>query len=130
MKDQHISQGKLLYYSKWIILDCDAGVVDFYRWLYTRRTGIKLHKSKHGAHISVVRGEEEGIEKGWWEYNLNGPVAEFRYSSKIRWNDPEGNAGYVWLDVQSEDLEMVRMGLGLEKHPMFGFHLTIGRKRA
>ena len=40
-------------------------------------------KPRFGAHISVVRGEEENITQGTWERNLNGPEITFYYSNEI-----------------------------------------------
>ena len=67
-------------------------------------------------------GLEEGIEKGWWKREMNGPVITFQYGPELK----EG-FGYVWLDVKSEQLEQIRSDLGLDPHPRFGYHLTIGR---
>ena len=128
MKSLHISQGRLEYHTRWVLLVCDEGVVDFYQWLYTKKTGVKIHKSKFGSHISVVRGHEEGIEEGWWERNENGPEIQFSYSNEMRWSEPIEGVSYVWLDVQSDGLEKVRTDLGLCAKPPFDFHLTVGRR--
>ena len=124
MSDLFTSKAQLFYYTKWIIADCDPGIMEYYSWLYWRRHGIKLLKPMHGSHISIVRGEEEGIDCGWWKSRMDGPMVEFSYSIEMREQET-----YVWLDVFSSELEEVRTDLGLSNTPpTFNFHLTLGRK--
>ena len=118
------AKAKVIYYTKWVIAQCDPSIVDYYVWWYLRKKHIKLMRSKHGSHISVVRGEEEGIEKGNWERDVETlPEITFYYSHE---DLVEGN-NYVWLNVHGDDLVKIRTDLGLADTPPFGWHLTIGR---
>jgi len=118
------AKAKLIYYTKWIIAECDPGIVDYYLWWYKKHHHIKLMKSKHGSHVSIVRGEEEGIEKGNWDRDIESrPEITYYYSH----GDLQEGRGYVWLKVHGDDFTKVRTGLGLSEVSHFGFHLTIGR---
>lgn len=123
INDYFITSGYLKYYTKWILLDCDDEICNYYKWFYCRETGNKLMKPRNGAHISIVRGEEEGITGGLWERNLEGPKVFFSVNKKLQENEE-----YVWLNVSSRYLSIVRLNLGLSMNPQFGFHLTIGKK--
>ena len=116
------SKTKIHYYTSWVIGSCDDELLEYYKWWWKRIKGITLMRPKHGAHISIVRGLEENIKNGWWEKNLDGPIITFQYEPELK----EG-VGYVWLDVQSKQLEQIRVDLGLDPHPRFGFHFTIGK---
>lgn len=114
---------KISYYTSWVLGHCDGEIVEYYRWWYKRKKGIVLLRPKDGAHISIVRGKEENIENGWWEINIeSGEVVPFWYSPELR-----EDQGYVWIDVDSEELEKIRLKLGLVPCPPFGYHITIGR---
>jgi hypothetical protein len=110
------------FHTVWVIGECDKGIVDYYRWWFTKVTSMKIFGSKHGAHISVVRGEEENIEPGTWVRDLSDRYVDFKYDQRIRCNK-----SYVWLNVESEEMEQIRMDVGLSPKPPFGLHLTIGR---
>lgn len=118
------SKAKVSYYTKWVIANADPNIVDYYIWWYQKHKHIKLMRSKHGSHISIVRGEEEGIESGNWDRDVETlPEIKFYYSHE---GLEEGN-GYVWMNVWGDDLMNIRKELGLSKTPPFGWHLTIGR---
>ena len=118
------SKAKVLYYTQWVIATCDRAIVDYYTWWYQRKTNIRLMSPKNGAHISIVRGEEERIWKGHWKRDLETrPEITFYYSHG---DIHEGNS-YVWLNVHGDDLIKVRTDLELSPNPLFGWHLTIGR---
>lgn len=116
-------QGKAIiqYHTAWIIAKCDDGLVDYYRWWYWNKNHVKLMRPKFGAHISIVRGEEEGIEKGNWERNMEGPEITFFYSNEIM-----DVHNYVWMPVWGDDLFRIRREVGLSE-PIKSFHMTVGR---
>jgi len=119
----HLSHGRLSFHTIWVILECDEELRRMYASLFMSDTGIKIHGPKFGSHVSVIRGEEEGIVPGLWERNLQGPTVSFEYEDVIRYEN-----SYVWLDVRSRQLEDLREGLGLTKAPPFGYHLTLGKE--
>lgn len=109
------------YHTAWIIAKCDDSLVEYYRWWYDRRYHIKLMRPKYGAHISLVRGEEEGITNGGWTRNMEGPEITFNYS-----NDLLTVENYVWMPVWGDDLLRIRREVGLSD-PIKPFHMTVGR---
>jgi len=106
-----------------VVLECDEELRRLYSSLFTSATGARLSPPKFGSHVSVVRGDEENIQPGLWQRNLDGPKAGFEYCV-----EPREQGKYVWLDVRSKDLEDLRERLGLSRRPPFEFHLTLGRK--
>ena len=115
-------KGKLAYHTIWVILECDPGIVEYYQHCFWKERHIKLARSKHGSHISLVRGKEEGIEPGFWERNLDGGELSFFYIPELVFEN-----NYCWINVWGEELEKVRTDLGLSPKPPMNFHLTIGR---
>ena len=116
-------QGKaqIQYHTAWIIAKCDDALVEYYRWWYFRKKHIKLMRPKYGAHISIVRGEDEGITQGTWDRNMDGPEITFNYS-----NDLVDVYNYVWMPVWGDDLLRIRQEVGLGE-PVKPFHMTVGR---
>ena len=104
----------------WLLMRCDPGIVNLYSWLAIRNGWEILKGSRWGPHVSVVCGERPKGRKLW--DSLNGRTCWYNYSVNTR-NDNE----FVWLDVQSDDLEQIREDLGLRRKPYFSFHLTVGR---
>lgn len=104
----------------WLLMRCDPGIVNLYSWLATRYGWEILKGSRWGPHISVVSGERPKNRQLW--DSLDGRPCWYRYSSNIRTDDE-----FVWVDVQSNELEDIREDLGLRRKPYFSFHLTIGR---
>jgi hypothetical protein len=114
-------KAQVQYHTAWVIAKCDDGILEFYRWLYWKRYHIKLMRPMAGAHISLVRGEEEGIIKGNWERNLEGQIITFKYAGEI-----VDVKNYVWMHVYGDDLYRIRRELGFSD-PIKSFHMTIGR---
>ena len=104
----------------WMILTCDPEIVKYYCW-FAKKWGIEIEPgSRHGPHISVIKGEKP-MNYRYWK-SLEGKPIEFEYSNVIKHN------GYhAWLDVHSPELSKVRKRLGLDEKPYHSFHLTIGR---
>lgn len=106
----------------WLLLSVDPEIVRYYCWL-ARTWGIEIEAgSRHGPHISVVKGERPKDKKRW--FNSKGTPIDFEYSNVIR-----DNGYHVWLDVRCPELSKVRQSLGLRPKPYHSFHLTIGRLR-
>ena len=117
-----MSEAKVEYHTTWIIAKCDDALVDYYRWFYCKRKWIKLMRPRNGAHISLARGEDEGIMEGSWERNLDGEIIQFNYS-----NDLIERGNYIWMPVWGESLYNIREKVGLKREPILPFHMTVGR---
>ena len=115
-------KAKIEYHTSWIIAKCDDELVEYYRWWFWKTKHIKLMRPKFGAHISIVRGFEEGIKQGNWEINLDGEQITFYYTPDI-----VEIVNYVWLPVYGDDLGMIREKVGLDREPIKPFHMTVGR---
>ena len=112
------SRAKVEYHTEWVIAVCDAQLLDYYRWWVKLKTGVTLSKPKHGAHISIVRGD---METGTWTRNMDGETITFYYKG-----DLECHANYIWLPVWGDDLGKIREKVGLAKEPGKPFHMTVG----
>jgi hypothetical protein len=105
----------------WILLDCCPELIAYYRYWMKELHGIKLQRPLWGSHISVVRGDQPPISEPWGIHA--GRVIEFTYDTSIC-----DNRRHWWLNIESPELEHMRIELGLPSHPEFGFHLTLGMK--
>lgn len=106
----------------WLLLKIDPEILNCYSW-YCERYGWEIVKgSRWGPHISVVSGERPKDIKLW--KSLPNKKCWFNYSVVQK---TDGH--FIWLDVQSKDLEKIRKDLGLSEKPYFSFHLTLGRFR-
>lgn len=114
-------KAKLQYHTSWVVAKCDDELVEYYRWWYYKMFYVKLMRPRMGAHISIVRGEEENITQGNWERNINGKEIKFYYSNEIK-----DVYNYVWMPCWGNDLDEVRKELGLGE-PIKSYHMTIGR---
>jgi len=116
------STGKIEYHNIWIIVRCDDGIIDYYRWWYFKKKHIKLMRPKWGAHISIVRGEEDGLTTPIWEYNINGETVEFSYSNEL-----VEVRNYVWIPILGDELRDIRVKFGLSRETVLPLHMTVGR---
>lgn len=103
----------------WLILQCNRDISLYYCWFIQKKFGIRLQQSRHGSHISIVRGEVIDSLQRWNAYQ--GHTLEFNYS-----NDIETNGKHWWLNVCSPCFMSIRQELGLDPQPIYDFHLTIG----
>ena len=130
MKYPHRSKGRLFFADPrdkdrgnrkfWLLMKVDPGIVDFYSWLSLKNGWNIVRGSRWGPHISIVSGEKPKNVKLW--NSLPGRKYQFNYSI-----DLHHDGTFIWLPVQSNELEQLRMDLGLTKRPYFNFHMTIGR---
>lgn len=106
----------------WLLLTCDPNIVRYYCWL-AKTWGIDIEAgSRHGPHVSVVKGKKPNKKfiKRW--HGLSGKAILFNYSNQVRHNHY-----HVWLDVQCQELSKIRQSVGLKPKPWHSFHMTIGR---
>ncbi len=113
-------------YGHKLILECDQGIVDYYRALLPKY--IKPNPQRYSAHVSLVRHETPVILDAWGK--REGQPVEFHYTNHVFFGKV-----YCWLNVFCTELEEVRKELGLPvsseyTRPPDGFtkcfHLTLG----
>lgn len=116
-----ITVGKLRYHEKnWLLLEVDDEIARYYASIVKREFGVDLHwRSKSGAHVSIIRGEELPNAEHW--AHDEGRQVKIYYTNQIYTN---GN--HWWLNVVCDELADVRSSYGLPTDKRF-FHLTIGR---
>lgn len=126
--------GKLIYDPKtdgasefrswWAKLDVPQSIIRYYQYWVKRELGIRLNTPMWKSHVSVIRGEVPTTFKSalWKKYQ--GKEIEFTYSPNLRMSET-----YVWLPVESPELEAIRVELGLRPKPKVPFHLTIGNTK-
>lgn len=110
--------------NKWLVLDVDQGISDFYRAMVPKSQFIR--PQMYPAHITVVRLGREEIEdyEFWGKYD--GEQVPFTYSNEIKQAGP-----YYFLDAWSPRLEEIRTELGLPniRSGYSAFHITIGNQK-
>lgn len=125
------TKGSLYYYDKnvrdtqWLLLNIeDNSLIEYYQYWIKKHYWINtLQKPKHGAHISVIRGEtieDELFYKHWKKYHND--IIHIEYDNNI-----QDNNEHFWVKAYSKDLENIRTELGLNPIPEYNFHITIGR---
>lgn len=102
------SVGKLEYYKDpyKLIVSVDPEISNFYQSLIPKY--IIFNKQMYAPHISVIRNEIVPNIDLWGKYD--GQDFEFEYEGYI-YSSPN----YLWLNVYSEELESIRLELGLTK---------------
>jgi hypothetical protein len=118
------SEGKIVYFNTWAIVECSKMLMDYYRYFIWKETGVKISPPKFGAHISFIRGEaiDKTLKPLLWKKHHD-KVFSFQYSHVL-----ETNNDHWWLSAKSDFLSELRKEMGLSDEPPFGFHLTIGRQ--
>ncbi len=124
------STGKLRYYKDplKVIVEVDQGISEFYRSLIPKH--IRVVRQMYPAHISVVRKEIPPNMDMWGKYNNK--LITFEYEHYIY-----NNYNYFWLNAYCDELEAIRIELGLtgtsaitrspdNKHK---FHVTIANTK-
>lgn len=108
-----------------LIVEVDPEISNFYASLVPKY--FRLNKQKYAPHISVVRNEVPILLENWRKHD--GKFIGFTYNDEIEYDEK-----YFWLGASSEDLEKIRVELGLvnvnwvTKTPdgSHNFHITIG----
>lgn len=117
----HSTKGILQYHDDWLLLQVDDEIARYYAASIKQRFLIDLHhKSKWGAHVSIIRGEPLPDGSKWG--HDEGREIEIQYTHQIY-----TNGEHWWLNVECDELAEVRAQYGLPSDKRF-FHLTIGRK--
>jgi hypothetical protein len=129
----YISTGKLIYDPQarpdlplgkwWLMLKCCPDLARYYLSMFNwaNRANFLIQKNAWGSHISVIRGEEPK-NKEFWKENF-GKLVTFKYTGEIKTNNI-----YCWLSIECEEVLDIREKLGLPKYPVFGLHLTLGKR--
>jgi hypothetical protein len=116
----HDVVGTLRYADDWLLLQVDDEIARYYADMIRVRFGIGLHhRSKWGAHVSVIRGETLSTPALWGADD--GEEIAIKYT-----HDIYTNGAHWWLNVESDELAAVRERYGLPPEKRH-FHLTIGR---
>lgn len=125
------AKGKIIYDPKsdaskfnfwWCKVDVHPSIIHYYQYWVKRELGIHLNTPIWKAHITVVRGEEPKKKFLWKKYE--GREIVFEYSPALRMSET-----YTWIQVESPDLEELRVELGLKPQPRVPFHITIGNTK-
>lgn len=109
----------------WLILSTDPNIGNYFRHLYLlqHHRCKTLRRPAWDAHVTVIRNERPiDSYKHLWEKHSGLKVP-------IQVNpEAKSNGDYCWLPITSEFLLDVREELGLERHPYYPLHLSIGHQ--
>lgn len=117
---KHHSQSE---WKKTAIVKFDCELYSYYAWFVAKRYNIKLNKPLRGTHVTFLN---EIIEDDIYlaaKDTFNDKEVTITYDpTYVRTN----NKGHWWLKVISNDIENIRLSMGLNAKPYYGLHLTIG----
>lgn len=109
-----------------LVAEVDQDLLEYYRWFIPK--WVWNQKPGYRAHVSIVRNEviQPELSHVWGKYA--GKSISLWYSNFIKWDRK-----YIWVNVFSEEMEMIRLELGLTRsralNPNVGlFHMTLGVK--
>ena len=109
------------FQSWWLAAMTPPSISYYYAHWIKKELGWKLNAPLWKSHISIIRGEAPNPSKEYFWKRHQGRKVEFTYSPEVYWSDK-----YVWLRVESAELEEIRVELGLPRQPRVKFHLTVG----
>lgn len=115
-----LSKGKLKAFNKWVLLECDRAIAQYYCSLYSMEYFYKpkIQIPLWGAHISVIRGET--VLRTDIKEQIEGMEIEFYYIPRT-----QTNGVHWWLSVICPILDDIRQEFGLSKS-IVQYHLSIG----
>src|SRR3954468_11565251 len=89
------SIGRLNYHSKWVLLDADDGISNYYRKLVWYWTLKKTNRPYGGSHVTVINGDFEDCSRSplWRKYHNE--LIEFAYDPLM-----EFDGTYFWMTVE------------------------------
>lgn len=116
-------KGTIKLYNHWGFLELDHQIGRYYRSLFKLTYGIKLQRPSNDEHITIVVPEDNCplID----HQNLNGMTLSFLLSLKNLFTN--GNA--IWLDVESKEIENLRLSLALSPTMIRPCHFCIGYRK-
>lgn len=103
------------------IIKTDCDIDRYYAWFIKKRFNLELNQNLRRTHITFIsdRMDKDIFYQGAKVFN--GKEINFSYDIS-----PRTNSKYWWLKINCEEAESIRQALGLQPHPYFGFHLTLG----
>lgn len=100
--------------------DCD--IERYYAWFLEKRFNLKLNKTIRGSHISIINDRMDRDIFQQAAEVFNGKEITFYYDT-----EPRGSSSHWWLSVYCPDAFNIRESIGIDRHPFYSLHLTIGR---
>ena len=108
-------------WKKYAQISCNSDIEDYYRWFLEKRFNLKLNRTLRGTHITIIN-DICNIEH--WDRivkKYHGKEIEFFYEI-----EPCSNGEHWWIRVHCPKAEEIRLKIGLDRNPYFGFHITLG----
>jgi len=114
------SYGKVVVYPTYIVAYVNPEISRYYRNLMPKY--MYVEQQKYPAHVTIIIKDEEELPSN--SSIVDGKRIKLYYDSEVKYSDM-----YVWLNVYSEDIEKIRVSLGLSKCRYSCFHITIGNMK-
>lgn len=118
---------KHLKQSSWkrtAIVKFNDDIPEYYSWFLQKRFDLRLNKPLRGSHLTIINDRFESDELYRQARELfNGKEIIVKYDPiLIRSN----KNGHWWIKADSDDARNIRLAIGLDPNPYFGYHITIG----
>lgn len=109
-------------WKKVVIIKFDGDIDQYYSWYIHKIYGIRLNKPLRGSHVTIINDIVDDEIYLQAKEIFDGKEISVEYDpEQVRTNDK-----HWWINVKSEDSENIRVAMGLNPYPYFGFHLTLG----
>ena len=125
MSNQVVTTEGVMTYddSGWAFLKCCRNTQRYYQY-WLEKCGILVQTPIWKSHVSVVRSGDEPDPDLWGLYD--GQPVQFQYNPL----SVGFNGIYWWVDIESPQIEAIRIELGLDPQPKYDLHLTVGKEKA
>lgn len=123
-EELHTNKQKAQNWKKFAAVELSCDIDNYYRWLLSRRFGVRLLPPFRGPHITVI-SEMIGRDITEEAYSIikkkyNNKEVSFEYEVS-----PKSDGNHWWLRIHSNDINFIRKEAGLGK-PYWGLHLSLG----
>ncbi len=121
---EHVTKKHIKQYDwkRTAIVHTECDLYLYYAWFIRKRFNLELIRPLRGTHMTFINEvvDYEKFEEAKKIFD-NKPL---KFYHGI---EPRSNGDHWWLRAYSQEAEEIRTMLGLERHPFFTFHVTIGR---
>lgn len=110
--------------TRWVMLDTCEDLTKYYRHLYYlyRHKCEKIYPCVWPSHCTIINGKYDHVIENLWNKHLDREI-EFTYNPH-----PIVGDEYIWLEIESLELEQIRLECGLTKFPLYKFHISVAVK--
>ncbi len=115
---KHVSQST---WKRSALIQTGCDIESYYAWFLEKRFNLTLNQTIRGTHVTFINDKFQVDE--WDRYAKHFHGKEITFYHEL---EPLSDGKHWWLRVHSPEAESIRVACGLERHPYYGLHLTLG----